>query len=139
MSSINPTTRPEHQVHGSSDPLPGARGAQSGAVDYSPETIERLPASHLNDQGAPAVHGEGQNAFNSDRPMNVQPTPAGGVAVDGRADLPEGKASMMDKVVGKTEKVLGKATKNAELHEKGELREAGGKAAAAGGAKAPHD
>jgi hypothetical protein len=76
MSSIDSTTRPEHHVHSSSDPLPGARGAQAGAVDYSPETIERLPASNLREEGAPATHGE-QNAFNSERPMNVQPAPGG--------------------------------------------------------------
>ena len=36
-------------------------------------------------------------------------------------------------------KVTGKYTKTPELHEKGELREAGGKAAVHGGARAPHD
>lgn len=35
--------------------------------------------------------------------------------------------------------VAGKAMRNPELHEKGELREAGGKAAAHGDARAPHD
>ena len=35
--------------------------------------------------------------------------------------------------------VAGKMTHNPELHEKGELREAGGKLAAQGRARAPHD
>ncbi|KAF9078302.1 hypothetical protein BDP27DRAFT_1309371 [Rhodocollybia butyracea] len=71
--------------------------------------------------------------------MDVQPTSAGGVAVRGNADLPEGKASMMDKIVGKTQKVVGKATNKPQMHEKGELRETGGKAAAQGEARALHD
>ena len=29
----------------------------------------------------------------------------GGVAIGGRSDLPEGRAGMMDKIVGKTQKV----------------------------------
>ncbi|THV02646.1 hypothetical protein K435DRAFT_827437 [Dendrothele bispora CBS 962.96] len=139
MSSNMPTTRPEHQVHDSSDPLPGARGAQSGAVDYSPETIERMPTSQLDQQGVPETHTEGRNAFTESRPMDVKPTDNGGVAIGGRSDLPEGKAKMTDKIIGKTEKVIGKMTKNPEMHEKGELREAGGKAATIGEARAPHD
>lgn len=80
----------------------------------------------------------------------------GGVAIGGKDDLPEGKAGMADKLVGKTQKVrvpivglrisaerhlqvVGKYTHNVELHEKGELREAGGKAAVAGQARVPHD
>ncbi|KIK65050.1 hypothetical protein GYMLUDRAFT_160466, partial [Collybiopsis luxurians FD-317 M1] len=78
----------------------------------------------------------GKNTFTESRPMNVEPAPAGGVAVDGNVDLPEGKAGIMDKVVGKTQKV---ATNKPELYEKGELRESGGKAAASGNARAPHD
>ena len=67
---------------------------------------------------------------------------------------------MTDKLIGKTQKVrlsptsecasrsgcadlgvqvTGKITRSAEMHEKGELREAGGKAAAMGEARAPHD
>lgn len=67
---------------------------------------------------------QGQNAFNSERPLNVQPTQAGtllprshcrkslnfcitlgGVARGGRDDVPLEKAGLVDKVVGKTEKV----------------------------------
>ena len=80
----------------------------------------------------------------------------GGVAIDGRDDVPEGKANLADKLIGKTQKVsmaggpsqksrpilgqvAGKMTKNPEMHEKGELREAGGKGAVTGEARAPHD
>ena len=47
-----------------------------------------------------------QNAFNSERPLNVKPTDQGGVAIDGRGDLPEGHANMADKVIGKMQKVF---------------------------------
>ena len=49
---------------------------------------------------------QGRNAFNSERPLNVKPTDQGGVAIDGRGDLPEGHANMTDKVIGKVQKVL---------------------------------
>ncbi|KIY67389.1 hypothetical protein CYLTODRAFT_353334, partial [Cylindrobasidium torrendii FP15055 ss-10] len=74
-----------------------------------------------------------------ERPLDVKPSHAGGVAVGGRSDVPEGKATALDKLAGKTEKVIGKLTGNAEKHERGELREAGGKAAVTGEARAPHD
>ena len=41
----------------------------------------------------------------SDRPLNVKPTPAGGVAIDGQPNLPLGHATLSDKIVGKTQKV----------------------------------
>jgi hypothetical protein len=70
----------------------------------------------------------------------VAPVSEGGVAVGGQSNLPASSgANFADKVIGKAEKVIGKATKNPEMHEKGELREAGGKAAAEGRARAPHD
>ncbi|KZT25087.1 hypothetical protein NEOLEDRAFT_1066027 [Neolentinus lepideus HHB14362 ss-1] len=87
--------------------------------------------------------GQGKSAFTEDRPLGTQPVSGGGVAVGGDEDLPMGKAGMTDKVVGKTQKasspVVGKYTHKPELHEKGELRESGGKAAAQGQARAPHD
>ncbi|KAI0060175.1 hypothetical protein BV25DRAFT_1787906, partial [Artomyces pyxidatus] len=87
-----------------------------------------------------SASAQGQNANNSSRPLDVKPTAAaGGVARGGQEDLPMGKANVMDKVIGKTEKVVGKLTKNADMHESGELREAGGKKAAAGEARVPHD
>ncbi|TRM63204.1 hypothetical protein BD626DRAFT_402834 [Schizophyllum amplum] len=81
----------------------------------------------------------GKNAFTEERPMGVEPTSQGGVAVGGQDDKPMGKAKFTDKMVGKTEKVIGKMSKNPQMHEKGELREAGGKQAAIGQARAPHD
>lgn len=46
IDSIPP--RPEHHLHNTNERLPGAQGAAS-TVDYSPETIEHLPASVLKD------------------------------------------------------------------------------------------
>lgn len=105
-------TRPEHHVHPSSEPLPGARGAAPTA-DYSPTTIERTPSSAFDpnniDHAATSHNMErtGENAFNTERPLNVEPAPQGGVAVGGDegAELPMGKASMGDKIIGKTQKV----------------------------------
>ncbi|KAI0291566.1 hypothetical protein BC826DRAFT_1022504 [Russula brevipes] len=115
---------PQHHIHNSNEPLPGGHfeGLQPEAQcsDENPQT-------------------QSQNAFNSERPLDVLPTQAGGVARGGREDVPMGKASLLDKVVGKAEKVVGKVTQNPERHEAGELREAGGKQAAAGEARAPHD
>ncbi|KAJ3808521.1 hypothetical protein F5876DRAFT_67216 [Lentinula aff. lateritia] len=177
MSNVNDitsseATRPSHHVHGSEDPLPGAKRGGVNAIDYSAETMERTPSTwnegterkfaqdHPEIMGAQPEHGqtqthrehhhnhhhehhdrpqEGRNAFSEQRPMDVHPTSAGGVAVDGNSDLPEGKATVMDKVVGKTQKIIGKATHKPEMHEKGELRETGGKAAARGEARALHD
>ncbi|KAH9062638.1 hypothetical protein EDB83DRAFT_2224002, partial [Lactarius deliciosus] len=63
----------------------------------------------------------------------------GGVARDGKEDLPIGKAGLGDKAIGIVEKVIGKATRNDDKHEAGELRESGGKEAVTGQARAPHD
>lgn len=115
FSSTNDATRPSHHVHQSNDPLPGAkRGVNT--VDYSAETMERTPSTwnerteeqfaheHPGMAASDDQHTK-QNAFTEERPMDVQPTSAGGVAVSGNADLPQGKPSLMDKVVGKTQKV----------------------------------
>jgi hypothetical protein len=146
--SFNGETSPEHHIHNSSDPLPGARGAQP-AVDYSTNTMERTPSSTFDPENidepntqtnfARSGSAAGQTAFNNERPMNVQPAPEGGVAVGDESDLPMGKANFGDKVIGKAQKVAGKYTKDPKLHEKGELREAGGKDAVLGNARAPHD
>jgi len=90
--------------------------------------------------------------------IEILASSVGGVARGGQDDLPMGKANLLDKVIGKTEKVwsciaryfisltlldalqvIGKATGNADRHEAGELREAGGKKAVTGEARAPHD
>ncbi|OBZ74533.1 hypothetical protein A0H81_05193 [Grifola frondosa] len=151
---------PTHHVHHSSDVLPGARGGTPPA-DYSTDVTNDPRTWQDNNQrrfGAgtdtSAVMAGGQHntpeagahqtapvhsAFNEDRPMDVQPTSQGGVAIGGNNNLPEGKASMTDKLIGKGQKVAGKVMRNPDLHEKGELRESGGKDAAAGQAQAPHD
>ncbi|KAJ7145762.1 hypothetical protein C8R44DRAFT_601014 [Mycena epipterygia] len=83
---------------------------------------------------------KGRTAFSAERPLNTEPHPDGGVAIDGGHDaMPMGKASATDKLIGKAQKVVGKVAHKPELHEKGELRESGGKAAATGDARAPHD
>src|SRR6266481_6111179 len=85
-SNETPITRPEHQMHDSSDPLPGARGAQP-AADYSTNTMERTPSfafdpANIDNPDVPtnmARSGSavGQTAFNSERPMDVRPAPEG--------------------------------------------------------------
>ncbi|KAI0363951.1 hypothetical protein BV20DRAFT_957254 [Pilatotrama ljubarskyi] len=163
---------PSHHIHNSSDPLPGSRGAAPAAPDYSADvTNDSRVWQDRNerefgagtDTGAVVAGGQhsaspapgqglGENprgsrtAYDEGRPLGVQPSEAGGVAVGeggggdaADANLPEGKAKMTDKIIGKTQKVAGKMTHNAAMHEKGELREAGGKLAAQGQARAPHD
>ncbi|THH27454.1 hypothetical protein EUX98_g6730 [Antrodiella citrinella] len=105
-----------------------------------------IPSSSLGEEDPSFRHGgtgtppaSTHDAPREERPLGVQSTSQGGVAVGGNSDLPEGHASVMDKVIGKTQKVAGKALKKPDMHEKGELREAGGKEAALGNARAPHD
>lgn len=43
-----PIQRPEHHIHASSQPLPGARGGDT-TTDYSPETIERITTAAFDD------------------------------------------------------------------------------------------
>ncbi|KAJ7468703.1 hypothetical protein FB451DRAFT_1092256, partial [Mycena latifolia] len=150
-------TRPEHHVHKASEPLPGARGG-APAADYSASTMERMPSSAWQDADSTQPTREvpefqttrpdiersgsatGRNAFSDERPLNTEPHPEGGVAIDGGHDgMPMGKASAADKLIGKAQKIVGKVTHKPEMHEKGELRESGGKAAAMGDARAPHD
>ncbi|KAJ7873111.1 hypothetical protein B0H14DRAFT_2721003 [Mycena olivaceomarginata] len=157
--------RPEHHVHSANEPLPGARGG-APAADYTPETMERVSSSVWQDADASQptretaeLHGDfdnsnstrpelperqdsakGRTAFSGERPLNTEPHPEGGVAIDGGHEgMPMGKASATDKLIGKAQKLVGKVTKKPEMHEKGELRESGGKSAAAGDARAPHD
>ncbi|KAJ7657852.1 hypothetical protein DFH06DRAFT_1197299 [Mycena polygramma] len=139
---------PEHHVHKASEPLPGARGGAPTA-DYSASTMERLPSSVWQeadpaqptrelDASAPQTRPElpersnsatGRTAFSAERPVNTEPH-GGGVAVDGaHEDMPTGKVSASDKLIGKAQQVVGKMAHKPALHEKGELREAGGKSA----------
>lgn len=105
-----PIQRPEHHIHDSSQPLPGARGGDQ-TIDYSPESIERAPPAAFEDANIDSIppsthHGESvSNAYNEDRPLDVQPAPESGVAIGGNDELPTGKASFGDKVIGKTQKV----------------------------------
>ncbi|KAI9461950.1 hypothetical protein BJY52DRAFT_1257918, partial [Lactarius psammicola] len=92
---------------------PQAHGGQE------PSESQRLEKSQYVEEVDPRA--QGQNAFNSERPLNVQPTQSGGVARDGKDDLPMGKAGLVDKAIGKAEKVIGKATHNVDMHEAGEL------------------
>ena len=63
---------PQHHLHDSNEPLPGnLAGQQQFEVRYSDE------GSVLRSGGADGCMRQGRNAFNSDRPLNVQPTPAG--------------------------------------------------------------
>lgn len=111
-----------HEHHGAQRSAPGTGiGAERRDED--------------NYQGARA----GRNAYTADRPLGVQPVPEGGVAIGGQRDLDTSQAGITDKIFGKTEKVVGKVTNNPAMHERGELREAGGAAAAEGRARAPHD
>ena len=80
---------------------------------------------------------------------------AGEVSIGGQSELPVGHAGLGDKLIGKAEQVrislcgvfirlicpqmVGKYTSNPERREKGKLREAGGKAAVEGRARAAYD
>jgi hypothetical protein len=82
--------RPEHHVHKSSEPLPGARGGAPTA-DYSADTMERLPSSVWQDADPsqptretselqttrPDTTPSGRNAFSEQRPLNTEPHPEG--------------------------------------------------------------
>ncbi|CAL1697758.1 unnamed protein product [Somion occarium] len=154
---------PEHHIHRDSEPLPGAGGVPGAAPDYDAtqavtnESREWQPnhekgfgagsetgavvggGQHSADPDDAPFREQGRDAFIEARPLDVKPTERGGVAIGGQDDLPEGHAKFADKVIGKTQKVAGKVMNKPELHEKGELREAGGKEAVLGQAQAPHD
>ena len=84
MSSTEiPTTRPEHQLHDSSDPLPGARGVQP-AADYSAATMEHAPGSAFDPENIDNPHIQtnfprwnDQTAFDSERPLDTRPVQEG--------------------------------------------------------------
>lgn len=65
-------------------PLLGIGGTRQGTSDFRDSSFNR-------------------NTFNSERPL--KPTNQRGVAIDGRGNLPEGRADMTDKVIGKMQKV----------------------------------
>ncbi|EIN05739.1 hypothetical protein PUNSTDRAFT_54636 [Punctularia strigosozonata HHB-11173 SS5] len=149
------TQPPTHRVHSQSQPLPGATGAPNAesTIDYSAENVEHARGLGTENDSlnrpsktqeakekvvdmAPGLgSGRGQGAFgdkredaeHEDRPTDMRSANEGTTV--GEQDGPEGHAKFSDKMVGKTQKVMGKVTRNADLHEKGQLREAGGKAA----------
>ncbi|KAG1796983.1 uncharacterized protein HD556DRAFT_1431181 [Suillus plorans] len=163
------TSRPQHQLQDSSQPLPGSGSRDAVQTqDYSPANIERMSSSVIHGKntstesddadstratmGIPSAGRTGPDSCESEsesarsntastneRPLGAQPTPEGGVSIGGQPNLSEGHAGFGDKVIGKTQKVIGKYTKNEELHEKGELRETGGKAAVLENTRAAHD
>jgi len=116
---------------------------------YHPTTHPAQPAALDNRaDGYPPAHGhgygtstDGREGLYEDRPLGVQPARKGGVAVGGRenADMPMGNAGLTDKLLGKTQKAMGKVMNKPDMHEEGELREAGGSTAVRGSARAPHD
>jgi hypothetical protein len=61
---------PRHQVHNSNDPLPGSH------ADRQPAEVQQRSDRDLA-QEEPALRTQGHNAFNSERPLDVQPTRAG--------------------------------------------------------------
>ena len=141
MSDFVNQRPPEHHIHRDSEALPGARGS-APAADYSADvmnnehvwqdnnqrqfgagTDDRAVMGGAQHQSASAPGAQsGRNAYNEERPLNVQPTSegrwrsslhtyaakpgtVGGVAIDSRDDVPMGKASFTDKLIGKTQKV----------------------------------
>jgi hypothetical protein len=115
-STAQDDVAPQHRIHSPNEPLPG---------DRQPSELPRPSESRFHEEVATGE--EGQSAFNSERPLDVQPTQTGmcgmpfpiwslslsdprvantvGVARGGQDDLPMGKASFLDKVIGKAEKV----------------------------------
>ncbi|KAF9643657.1 hypothetical protein BDM02DRAFT_3077565, partial [Thelephora ganbajun] len=77
------------------------------------------------------------NTPNSEHPLNMQFTNQGDAAVDGHGGLPEGHPNVTDKMIGECQSLTRKHMNKPELHEKGELRESGGKLAVVGEAHAP--
>ncbi|KAH9951191.1 hypothetical protein B0H21DRAFT_705844 [Amylocystis lapponica] len=150
---------PAHHVHHDSEPLPGTRGA-APAPDYDADTTNQSRTWETEISGNPAPTRTTTRSWRAgSTPVQTRRCAIGKALASAcsrhhkvawlSADrlTPEGKAKLTDKLIGKTQKVshrghvtdAGKATKNPDMHERGELREAGGKAAAMGEARAPHD
>ncbi|GBE86978.1 hypothetical protein SCP_1002230 [Sparassis crispa] len=154
--SLKNASPPAHHVHRDSEFLPRANGALPSAGYSTDRTNDSRTRAGSNERryGVDTNHGavvrdeqqhgsvtsgalsteSGHNAYTEGKPLGMQPTSQGG-----QDDFLQGKASSTDKFIEKTRKVAGKATHNAELHEKGELRQSGGKAAVTGEASAPHE
>ncbi|EIW76855.1 hypothetical protein CONPUDRAFT_158009 [Coniophora puteana RWD-64-598 SS2] len=142
-SALHDTTAPT-EVHVNQQSREREQSRLNESFDGTSSTMSRegpvSSNSEFRDDGAPEPPSkDGVDAFSSERSMDSKPSNESGVAVGGDDDLPEGKAGMADKMIGKTQKVMGKVTKKPELQEKGELREVGGKAAVQGEARVPHE
>jgi hypothetical protein len=59
---------PQHRVHSPNEPLPGARD------DRQPSEFSQSDGSRFHEEVADE---QGQNAFNSERPLDVRPTQIG--------------------------------------------------------------
>lgn len=60
---------PQHRIHRSNEPLPGAHD------DYQPSELPHPSESRFREEVATGE--EGQSAFNPERPLDVQPTQTG--------------------------------------------------------------
>ncbi|KAH7103699.1 hypothetical protein BKA62DRAFT_696202 [Auriculariales sp. MPI-PUGE-AT-0066] len=137
LRSNEPAMAPVHRLHSQNEPLPPPRDTY---IDFDGVPTADAPPTHRlhsDNEALPLPPDQQQQqgprftdntAYTQERPLGVQPVREGGVAIDGREGLPEGRSTMMDKLAGKTQKVVGKMTNNSEMHERGDLREAGGKA-----------
>jgi len=116
-----------------------AQGPQDGHFPPAGASVKATMHRFAPDTKPPlGSHRAGQIASHP-APLNVQHVPEGGVAIDGKSGLAMGYPKSKDNVIGKIEKTAGKLTGNWDIQERGELRDAGGKLAAKGLARAPHD
>jgi len=68
IAALN-TTRPQHQLHSSSQPLPGSDSrAAAQTQDYSPANIERMPSS--------VIHGNTESVSSRENLDDTDSTPA---------------------------------------------------------------
>ncbi|TFY82186.1 hypothetical protein EWM64_g1837 [Hericium alpestre] len=115
------------------DQTTGFEGGRSENRDVDGQTTgfdqgsrsENRPERGQDSQPTYDIDGQPEDSSRAEH----QPTRAGHAAPGHEGDL-EGKASVMDKVIGGAQKMTGKLTSNPERQEKGEMRETSGKAAA---------
>jgi len=108
-----------------------AAGVATGADDLK----EGGPAHRHAHHGHPQEetrHFQGTGTENDNKGTDAGRTGAGLVhdGNTGPVDLPEGKPSMMDKLVGKAQKMIGKSKGDQDMEQAGEVRATSGKAAA---------
>jgi hypothetical protein len=61
---------PRHRVHNSNEPLPGSH------ADKQPDEVQQRSDRNVS-QEEPTLRTQGHTAFNSERPLDVNPTRAG--------------------------------------------------------------